>query len=141
MFFSSRAGGVVCTKCSAIEEGAPVARKRHSKREIAAKLAQAETLAAEGKIQSEIARVLDVSVMTLHRWRKSPPPQSSEISPADHAGRMATERDVDVLISDLQFENSRLRRLVTDLLLETMELQEATEGRDWSPEERKRASQ
>jgi hypothetical protein len=118
-----------------------VARKRHSKREIATKLALAETLAAEGKIQSEIARVLDVSVMTLHRWRKLPHLPSPENSPANYAGRMATERDVDVRISDLQFENSRLRRLVTDLLLEAMELQEATEGREWSADERKLASQ
>jgi hypothetical protein len=98
-------------------------------------------MAAEGKIQHEIARVLDVSVMTLHRWRKLPSLPSPEISPADHAARMTTERDVDVRISALQFENSRLRRLVTDLLLESMELQEANEGRSWSLDERKRVAQ
>ena len=45
-------------------------RKKHTDTVIAAKLAQADALATEGKIQSEIARTLDVSVMTLHRWRK-----------------------------------------------------------------------
>ena len=44
---------------------------KHSKTEIAAKLAQAGDLAAQGKLQSEIARTLGVSVMTLHRWRKT----------------------------------------------------------------------
>ena len=42
-------------------------QKRHSKVEIATKLAQADDLARQGKPQSEIARTLGVSVMTLHR--------------------------------------------------------------------------
>ena len=48
-------------------------KKRYSKVEIASKLAQANDLATQGKLQSEIARTLGVSVMTLHRWRKAPP--------------------------------------------------------------------
>ena len=48
-------------------------RKRHSRVEIVTKLAQANDLATQGKLQSEIARTLGVSVMTLHRWRKAPP--------------------------------------------------------------------
>ena len=48
-------------------------RKRHSRAEIATKLVQANDLATQGKLQSEIARTLGVSVMTLHRWRKAPP--------------------------------------------------------------------
>jgi len=48
-------------------------QKRHSRVEIATKLAQANDLATQGKVQSEIARRLGVSVMTLHRWRKAPP--------------------------------------------------------------------
>jgi transposase-like protein len=48
-------------------------KKRHSRVEIATKLAQANDLATRGKLQSEIARTLGVSVMTLHRWRKAPP--------------------------------------------------------------------
>ena len=51
-------------------------RKRHSRVEIVTKLAQANDLATQGKLQSEIARTLGVSVMTLHRWRKAPPPCS-----------------------------------------------------------------
>ena len=79
--------------------------RRHSRAEIATKLAQANDLARQGKLQSEIARTLGVSVMTLHRWRKE----------ADGPNRT---RSGDDRLAELQLENSRLRRLVTDLLLE-----------------------
>jgi putative transposase len=97
---------------------------KHSKTEIAAKLAQAGDLAAQGKLQSEIARTLGVSVMTLHRWRKlsfapraapAGPNGPGQLDQAPHASRIA----------ELQLENSRLRRLVTDLLLEKVKLEEA----------------
>ncbi len=88
-------------------------KKRHSRAEIATKLAQAHDLAMQGKLQSEIARTLGVSVMTLHRWR------THEASRPDH-----TRGDGDG-IAELQLENSRLRRLVTDLLLEKIKLEEA----------------
>jgi putative transposase len=99
-------------------------KAKHSKAEIAAKLAQAGDLATQGKLQSEIARTLGVSVMTLHRWRKmSLPPRAaavglSEPSQLDRAPPGSR-------IAELQLENSRLRRLVTDLLLEKMKLEEA----------------
>jgi len=92
-------------------------KRKHSKAEIAAKLAEAEDLATQGKLQSEIARALGVSVMTLHRWRKLPSPVSNGSSQID---QMPQTR-----IAELQLENSRLRRLVTDLLLENMRLEEA----------------
>jgi hypothetical protein len=41
--------------------------KRHSPAEISAKLEQAAAFAAAGKVQSDIARALGVSIMTLHR--------------------------------------------------------------------------
>ena len=47
-------------------------KRKRSKAEIAAKLAEADDLVTQGKLQSEIARALGVSVMTLHRWRKRP---------------------------------------------------------------------
>ena len=52
-------------------QAAKVKKKRHSRGEIATKLAEANDLATQGKLQSEIARTLGVSVMTLHRWRKA----------------------------------------------------------------------
>jgi hypothetical protein len=56
-----------------------VAKKtKHSKAEIAAKLAEADDLATKGKPQSEIAHTLGVSVMTLLRWRKLPSAAASD---------------------------------------------------------------
>src|SRR5262249_52119910 len=96
-------------------------KKRHSRVEIATKLTQANDLATQGKLQSEIARALGVSVMTLHRWRKAPPgPQ-----PAHEAGQPDRTRGRGDRIAELQLENSRLRRVVTDLLLEKIRLEEA----------------
>jgi putative transposase len=87
-------------------------RKKHSRGEIARKLAQANRLARQGKLQSEIARTLGVSVMTLHRWRKAllgarPAHEADQPDPTPSGDRIA----------QLQLEISLLRRLVTDLLL------------------------
>jgi hypothetical protein len=81
--------------------------------EISTKLAQANDLAMQGKLQSEIARALGVSVMTLPRWR------TREASEPDWT-RGRVDR-----IAELELENSQLRRLVTDLLLEKIKLEEA----------------
>ena len=62
-------------------------RPRFSRAEIASKLTQANDLATEGKLQSEIARTLGVSVMTLHRWRKAPPGPQSEFVAIQEAGQ------------------------------------------------------
>ena len=96
-------------------------KRRHSRAEIATKLAQANELATRGKLQSEIARTLGVSVMTLHRWRKAPP----GAQPANETGEPGQTRGGGDRIAELQLENSRLRRLVTDLLLEKVKLEEA----------------
>jgi len=99
---------------------------KHSKAEIATKLAQAEELATQGKLQSEIARTLGVSVMTLHRWRKRPP-VAQAVPTVVHNSHPFDQAPQD-RIAELQLENSRLRRLVTDLLLEKVKLEEAFQG-------------
>jgi putative transposase len=96
--------------------------KRHSRVEIATKLAQANDLATQGKLQSEIARTLGVSVMTLHRWRKQP---ALVATPGPREPDRT--RGTDDWIAELQLENSRLRRLVTDLLLEKIRVEEAAQ--------------
>jgi putative transposase len=54
--------------------------------------------------------------MTLHRWRKQP------ALVATHGPREPDRtRGTDDRIAELQLENSRLRRLVTDLLLEKIQ--------------------
>ena len=62
-------------------------RPRFSRAEIASKLTQANDLATEGKLQSEIARTLGVSVMTLHRWRKAPPGPLPTLVATNEAGK------------------------------------------------------
>ena len=98
-------------------------KRRRSRAEIATKLAQANDLARQGKLQSEIARRLGVTVMTLHRWRKE----------ADGT-RSGEDR-----IAELQLEISRLRRLVADLLLVKLE-EAAQRPRIFGATGRRRAS-
>jgi putative transposase len=102
-------------------------KKRHSTVEIASKLTQANDLAAQGKLQSEIARTLGVSVMTLHRWRKAPPGPRPLMATHEAGQPNRLHR-----IAELQIENSRLRRLVTDLLLEKIKLEEAAQSQSSS---------
>src|SRR5262245_37737055 len=98
-------------------QAAMAKKKRHSRVEIASKLAQANDLATQGKLQSEIARTLGVSVMTLHRWRKAPPGPQPAFVAIHRAGQPDRTPSGGNRIAELQFENSRLRRLVTDLLV------------------------
>jgi putative transposase len=102
-------------------------KKRHNTTEIEAKLREADALAAAGRTQSEISKALGVSVMTFHRWRKARPEPSHLVSAtasshqeaADTLGHGRVAR-----AAELQLENTRLRRLVTDLLLEKMRLED-----------------
>jgi putative transposase len=106
--------------------------RRHSAHEIAAKLRQAEELMAHGQSQAQACKALGVSVMTFHRWRKldrSPPNARHPLEPAggarnelsDAAGVPAQDQR---RIDELKLENERLRRIVTDLLLEKMKIEE-----------------
>jgi putative transposase len=104
-----------------------VKRKRHSAPEVTAKLDRADQMAADGMLQTDIARALGVSVMTYHRWRtgrpafdKAPSPERRE----PNAATRQTEREQNAQLEKLQLENSRLRKLVTDLLLEKVKLEE-----------------
>lgn len=113
-------------------------RKRHSLSEIATKLQHADVMVAEGTLQNDIARNLGVSVMTYHRWRaKRPvlervaattptleralqPPEPRESKSTNHHD----ERDRSAELDRLRVENTRLRRLLTDLLLEKARIEE-----------------
>jgi putative transposase len=108
-------------------QAAMAKQKRHSRVEIASKLAKANDLATQGKLQSEIARTLGVSVMTLHRWRKAPPRPQPAFVAIHEAGQHRTRGGGD-RIAQLQLENSRLRQLVTDLLLEQIKLEETVQN-------------
>jgi putative transposase len=107
-------------------------KKRHSRAEIVAKLDEAAGMAAQGQTQTEIARSLGISVMTFHRWRKAIPPRppvpdDTTPSPDSKASSgLSLERERGTRIAELQLENTRLRKLVTDLLLEKMRLEDET---------------
>src|SRR5262245_19193852 len=87
---------------------------------VATRLAQVIGLATEGEVHSDIASTLGVSVMTVYRWRTAP----AGAQPAHATGEPDQTRGGGDRIAELQLENSRLRRLVTDLLLEKIKLQE-----------------
>ena len=88
---SQRQRGHALKRPASISGGTTMKSKRHSAAEISAKLEQAQALAAAGKLQSEIAKALGVSIMTLHRWRKLDPPEVAGPSAAVEVG-MATPR-------------------------------------------------
>jgi putative transposase len=99
---------------------------RHTPEQITAKLGEADVLAAAGKTQSEVCKELGISVMTFHRWRHAHAQRLavriSESQPsADPTGGDPASRS---RIVELQLENARLRKLVTDLLLKKIRLQE-----------------
>jgi putative transposase len=102
-------------------------RKRHSQADIESKLAQADVMIGQGKRQSEVASVLGVSVMTFHRWRKAHmarPAVHSNLLPHTKQNDQSSKSKAQDRIATLQLENLRLRRLLTDVLLEKIKLEE-----------------
>jgi putative transposase len=102
--------------------------KRHASGEISAKLAQANELAAKGKTQREISKALGVSVMTYHRWKKlsnSGGDSDQHAGRSENAPRPVTSDNASAAetIQHLELENSQLRRLVTDMLLDKLKLE------------------
>jgi len=101
--------------------------KRHSRDEIATKLRQADAWSAQGKLHGDIAKELGVSLMTYHRWRKTRPGPADAAPPPPARKSAAAQRapsDDAAYIAELRLENARLRRLVADLLLEKVQLEE-----------------
>ncbi|WP_027534653.1 helix-turn-helix domain-containing protein [Bradyrhizobium sp. WSM3983] len=105
--------------------------KRHASGEIAAKLAQANDLALRGKTQREISKALGVSIMTYHRWKKMEP----VAGPPELGGNSLSRGQPGAVDADagaikrLELENAQLRRLVTDMLLEKLKLEDALGAR------------
>jgi putative transposase len=106
-----------------------VKRKRHSAPEITAKLHRADLMASDGMLQSDIARALGVSTMTYHRWRAGRSALEKGHSKEQHEPKLPnqqTERGQVSQLNKLRLENSRLRRLVTDLMLGKIMLEETS---------------
>jgi putative transposase len=88
-------------------------RRRHTPEQIVRKLREADKLLAEGKDITAVARHLEVSEATYHRWR-------------NQFGGMKAD-DVKRL-KELEFENARLKRIVADKELENLALREVAKG-------------
>ena len=90
-----------------------MARKQHKPEEIVGKLRQVEVLAAQGKTVAEGARAIGVTEATYYRWR------------AEYGG---LKLDQVKRLKQLEQENARLRKAVSDLTLEKLVLKEAASG-------------
>jgi putative transposase len=104
-------------------------RKRHGAAEIATKLLVADALSAQGQTQADVAKALGISVMTFHRWRKMraqslPRSRDNPMRAHDQLPDPTSEHGSPARVAQLQLENARLRKLVTDLLLEKMGLED-----------------
>ena len=109
--------------------------KRHASGEISAKLAQATELEAKGKTQREISKALGVSIMTYHRWKKLVPSVGDMTEHGERSQaadpKLVNSNDAGATdtIQRLEAENSQLRRLVTDMLLDKLKLENELRAR------------
>ena len=90
-----------------------MAGKREKPEDIVLKLRQVEVLQGQGSSVAEAVRQIGVTIQTYYRWRKQ-------------YGGMS--RDQLKRLKELEAENSRLRRAVSDLTLDKMILAEAARG-------------
>ena len=88
-------------------------RKSYKPEEIVAKLRRVDVLTSQGQSVSEAIRSIGVSEVTYYRWR-----QEFGGLKSDQVKRL----------KDLETENNRLRRAVSDLTLDKLILQEAARG-------------
>ena len=88
-------------------------RKRHMPEEIVAKLRQVDVLTAQGTPLSDAIRSIGVTEVTYYRWRQ------------EYGGLRS---DQVKRLKDLETENMRLRKAVSDLTLDKLILQEAAKG-------------
>jgi transposase-like protein len=88
-------------------------RKRHSAEEIVTKLRQVDVLSSQGRSVAEAIRSIGVTEVTYYRWR------------SEYGG---LKGDQVKRLKELETENSRLRRAVSDLTLDKMILAEAARG-------------
>jgi putative transposase len=88
-------------------------RKRYRPEEILSKLREADILISQGNTVAETIRVLGISDVSYYRWRKE-------------YGGMTTSQVK--RLKELEKENQRLRKAVSDLTLDKLILQEAAKG-------------
>jgi len=89
-------------------------QKAHTPEEIVARLRQVEVLTGQGQSVAEAVRAIGVSEPTYYRWR------------AEYGG---LKLDQVKRLEELERENARLRRAVSDLTLDKVILKEAASGK------------
>ena len=88
-------------------------RKRYKPEEIVAKLRQVDVLVSQGQSVADAIRQIGVSEVTYYRWRQ------------EFGGLKIAQVK---RLKDLEIENGRLRKAVSDLTLDKLILQEAARG-------------
>ncbi len=88
-------------------------RKHHKPEEIVAKLRQVDVLVSQGQNIADAIRQIGVSEVTYYRWRQ------------EYGG---LKIDQVKRLKELETENGRLRKAVSDLTLDKLILQEAARG-------------
>ena len=88
-------------------------RRRHKAAEVGAKLRQVEVLTGQGTPVAEAIRSIGVTEVTYYRWR------------SEYGGLKGNQVK---RLKELEAENTRLRRAVSDLTLEKLILKEAASG-------------
>jgi putative transposase len=88
-------------------------RRRHTPEQVIRKLREADRMLSEGQSIGEVAKALEVSEPTYHRWRN----QYGGMK-ADDAKRL----------KELERENAQLKRLVADQALQCQALKEVARG-------------
>jgi transposase-like protein len=87
--------------------------KREKAEDIVMKLRQVEVLQVQGKSVSDAVRHIGVTIQTYYRWRR------------EYGGM---NRDQAKRLKELEVENARLSRAVSDLTLDKLILKEAARG-------------
>ena len=90
-----------------------MARKRHTAEEIVAKLRQVDVLSGQGRPIADAIRAIGVTEVTYYRWRN------------EYGG---LKGDQVKRLKELEAENTRLRRAVSDLTLDKQILRGAATG-------------
>lgn len=88
-------------------------RKTYKPEEIVAKLRQVDVLVSQGRPVAEAVRSIGVTPFTYYRWRR------------EYGGLKTNQVK---RLKELEKENERLRKAVSDLTLEKLILREAASG-------------
>ena len=88
-------------------------RKKHTPEEIVSKLRQVDVLVSQGAAVADAVRQIGVTEVTYYRWRR------------EYGG---LKLDQVKRLKELEVENARLRKAVSDLTLDKLILKEAARG-------------